>query len=128
MAEYAYKNVIVKDLPVLQVKIESLLGIMPKGITDAENVTTVLFSDEITAQQKALLDQFMEGSNLDVIPENIDNTNYLVAPPETILAGLGLEAAIFPTEDGLVFQFKKPLTDVEKDKLVSAFVATLKPL
>lgn len=122
--EYTYTNVKIDNLPVVATKISRLLGVMPKGLSDSGDTTTVLFSQTLTVQQKAQLDTFMAGSNLDQIPATT-NTVYFLMDIDNIKNSLGLDFDYYPVQGGFVVHFQKNLTNTEKNNVKAALVATL---
>lgn len=111
---YRYNNVTISDLAVVATKISRLIGVMPTGLSDSGNTTEVMFSSELTEGQKASLDSFMTGSNLDAIPTTT-NTVYTLSDMEAVKAATGLDFDMYPTASGLVIQFQKVLTAQEKN-------------
>ena len=122
--DYTYQNVKIENLPVVATKISRLLGVMPKGLSDSGDTTTVLFSSPLTDPQKAQLDTFMAGSNLDAIPTP-SGTAYFLLDIDTIKTGLNLDFDYYPVNGGFVIHFQKSLTNTEKNNLKSALAATL---
>lgn len=126
MAAYRYYNVTITDLPVVATKIGRLLGVLPSGLSDAGNTTEVSFSVELTEQQKASLDAFMAGTNLDQLPTNTGNTSYLLEDLELVKTATGLDFDIYPTSSGYVIQFTKALTASEKNSFRGAVAGLLR--
>jgi len=122
--EYTYTNVTIDNLPVTATRISRLLGIMPKGLSDSGNTTTVIFASALNDSQKAQLDNFMAGSNLDSIPAPV-GTAYFLLDIDTIKSGLALDFDYYPVNGGFVIHFQKALTNTEKNNLKSALAATL---
>lgn len=117
--EYRYDNVAITDLPVVATKIARLLSVTPTGLSDANNTTTVAFASDLTAPQKASLDTFMAGSNLDAIPTTT-NTVYTLADWDNVKTATGLDFDIYPTAHTWVVQFTKVLTAQEKNSFKGA--------
>lgn len=122
--EYTYNNVKIDDLPITATKISRLLGVMPKGLSDSGDRTTVMFNVTLTEQQKAQLDTFMAGINLDKIPTPA-GTVYFLMDIDNIKNSLGLDFDYYPVQGGFVVHFQKVLTNTEKNNVKSALAATL---
>lgn len=117
---YTYNNVSITNLPVVATKISRLLGVMPTGLNDSGDKTEIMFASDLTAPQKASLDSFMAGSNLDVIPTTT-NTVYTLTDFDTnIKAATGLDFDMYPNGNTLVIQFTKVLTAQEKNNFRGA--------
>ena len=112
--EYRYDNVAITNLPVVATKISRQIGVMPTGLTDSGNSTTVLFASDLTSTQKANLDTLMAGSNLDALPTTT-NTVYTLADFDSVKVATGLDFDAYPTPTGLTIIFTKILTAQEKN-------------
>lgn len=117
--EYRYDNVAITNLPVVATKISRAIGIMPAGLSDSGDSTIVMFTNALTAPQKASLDTLMAGTNLDALPVTT-NTVYTLTDIEGVKAATGLDFDIYPTPNGLVIQFQKILTSQEKNSFRGA--------
>lgn len=129
MISYSYNGVQISNLAVVAIKIERRVGVRPIGLTDTGDFTTVLFTNELTAGQKAILDVLMVEPGIDLIPANTGNTTYIVDDfsdaRATIQASMGATFDVYPTLTGYEVQFSKTLTTSEKNSLKGIFVNLL---
>jgi hypothetical protein len=116
---YRYDNVKIDDLAIVATRISRLIGIMPTGLNDSGDSTEIMFSIELTTEQKTALDAFMAGTNLDLLPPTT-NTAYAINDIEAVKSITGLDFDIYPTKTGLVIQFTKVLTTQEKNAFRNA--------
>lgn len=116
---YTYNNVSITNLAITATRIGRLLGVMPTGLNDSGDRTEIMFASDLTAPQKALLDSFMAGSNLDSIPSTT-NTVYTLADFDLVKAATGLDFDVYPTATNWVIHFTKVLTSQEKNNFRGA--------
>lgn len=122
--EYTYDNVKIDDLPVTATKINRLLGITIKGLSDSGDRTIVLTPSPLSEQQKTQLDTFMAGTNLDKIPTPVGSV-YFLMDIDNIKTSLNLDFDYYPVQGGFVVHFQKALNNTEKNSVKNALAATL---
>src|SRR3990167_1819506 len=106
---------------VVTYKIEKAISILPSMINQTGGYIYISFNAELDPSQKTTLDTLMADPNIGEIPANTGNTNAIISDivdlRRSLQTNLGIDVDIFPTNTGWIIQFKKVLTNSEKNKL-----------